>query len=258
MTELFHAHPLSVTALNNYLSCPWKYFYRNLLRIPSVQEKHQIYGTAMHGAVEDLWRTAKDRDIDVQFLLDSYKRHLTQLGVLSESEFQEALGRGMEALRGWFAWRQPKLTNPIIPEFTVHGAELAPGVVLFGKLDTVEILSDTEWIVTDYKTGKQKSRNDIEGKTKSSSGDIKHQLQFYKLLLELYGNIQMQKGVIEFLEPDDSGNYRREEFEIADEEIIELKTTILRVVNEITSLSFWNKTCDDKDCEYCAYRKLLN
>ncbi len=67
----------------------------------------------------------------------------------------------------------------------------------------------------------------------------------------------MQKGIIEFLEPDEKGKYKREEFEISEKEVEELKKTIEKVAEEITSLSFWNKTCNDKDCEYCGYRKLL-
>ena len=97
----------------------------------------------------------------------------------------------------------------------------------------------------------------MEGKTKEENSDMKRQLQFYRLLLELHDGISMQKGIIEFLEPNDSGKYTREEFEISDTEVEELKKTIKRVAQEITSLSFWNTTCDDKDCKYCSYRKLL-
>ena len=257
VSKLFHSHPLSVTALNNYISCPWKYFYRNLLRIPSSPEKHQIYGIAMHGAVEDLWRRALDRDVDKKFLLDSYKRHLGILGILNPKEFKEALKRGTTALSGWFLWARPTINNSVISEFVISGVELKPGIILGGKLDKVEMLTEKKVLVTDYKTGKQKSRNFIEGKTKEKNMDMFRQLQFYKLILGLHDNIEMQKGIIEFLEPSDSGKYSREEFEVSDVDVLELKETIKRIVNEITTLAFWNKVCDDKDCQYCAYRKLI-
>jgi len=257
VTELFRSQALSVSALNNYLNCPWKYFYRNLIRIPSVPEKHQIYGTAMHAAVEDLWKTLKDREVDEKFLLESYKKHLGLLGLLSPQESKEALTRGSQALTGWFKWSEPKISNPVITEFSVRGVELTPNIVLAGKIDKIEVLGEKKYIVTDYKTGKPKSRNDIEGQTKSSNGDIKRQLQFYKLILELHSDIKMERGVIEFLEPDTSDKYKKEEFIIGDNEVTELKQTIKRVAEEITSLSFWNKTCDDKNCQYCGYRKLL-
>jgi DNA helicase-2/ATP-dependent DNA helicase PcrA len=262
LTELFYSHPLSVTALNNYLDCPWKYFYRNLLRIPSAMQKHQIYGTAMHAAVEDMWRAMssrrEDSEIGLEFLQNSFKRQLGLLGILTESEFAEALARGNDALAGWWKWSKPQLKNLVVPEFKISGVIL-PGteIVLSGVLDKIEMVSNKNFIVTDYKTGKPKSRNDILGGTKSSKGDIKRQLQFYKLLLQLHDGTQMQKAVVEFLEPRESGEYSREEFEIADAEVAELTETIKRVADEITSLAFWHQTCDDSACEYCAYRKLL-
>jgi DNA helicase-2/ATP-dependent DNA helicase PcrA len=256
VSDLFASRPLSVTALNNYLDCPWKYFYRNLLRIPAAPARHQIYGIAMHASVEDLWRTMKDRDVDANFLTESYKRNLGLQGILTEKEFEEALARGTEALAGWYAWAQPKLSNPVLTEFRVDGADFE-GILLGGALDKVEVVGGSSAIVTDYKTGKQKSRNHIEGKTKDSKGDMLRQLQFYKLLLELQGKMTMKQGIIEFLEPNDAGNYSREAFEVSDEEVAELKETIRRVVGEIKTLSFWDSTCDDKDCEYCSYRTLL-
>ena len=262
--ELFQSQPLSVTALNNYLSCPWKYFYRNLLRIPSIPQRHQLYGTAMHAAVQDLFTAMKDREVDAKFLTDSYRRHLGNSG-LTKVEFTEAENRGVEALTGWYKWAKASWQFPTISEFSVI-TDL-DGILLSGKLDKVEFITDTQVAITDYKTGKQRSRNEIEGKTRSGDGDIKRQLVFYRLLLDLHDNkkLNMQKGIIEFLEPThstgsgqaDSGNYKKEEFEITDTEVSELTETIKRVASEITSLSFWSQTCSEKDCEYCSYRKLL-
>jgi DNA helicase II / ATP-dependent DNA helicase PcrA len=260
--ELWKSHPLSVTALNNYLECPWKYFYRNLLRIPSVPVRHQLYGTAMHNAVDNLFKSIKTSGGNEKFLLDSYKRHLGNLG-LNLKEEKEYWEKGKKALSGWYKWARPDLAGPVISEFSTTVVLPKSEIVLSGKLDKVEFLSDTKISVTDFKTGRQKSRNDIEGKTKDSKGDMKRQLVFYKLLLDLHESStkqekwDMQNGIIEFLEPDERGKYRREEFEISDKEVDELKETIKKAADEITSLSFWNKTCDVKDCEYCGYRKLL-
>jgi len=264
--ELFQSQPLSVSALNNYLACPWKYFYRNLLRIPSIPLRHQLYGTAMHAAVQDLFTVRKDREVDVGFLLDSYKSHLGKSG-LREIEMKEALERGSLALTGWFKWAHQTWVYPAIPEFSVT-AHLED-ILLSGKLDKVEFLSDERVAVTDYKTGRPKSKKEIE------EGDVKRQLTFYKLLLNLHDptslslrgarEINMQKGIIEFLEPThstssgqaDSGNYKKEEFEINDEETSELIETIKKVADEIINLKFWDQSCSEKTCEYCAYRKLL-
>jgi uncharacterized protein YqeY len=47
-SNLFIKRGLSATGLDNYLSCPWKFFYRNLLSFPDAKNKNQIYGTLMH------------------------------------------------------------------------------------------------------------------------------------------------------------------------------------------------------------------
>lgn len=254
--ELWKSHPLSVSALNNYLECPWKYFYRNLLRIPSVPERHQLYGTAMHNAVDDLFKAIKNRGADEKFLLNSYKRYLGNLG-LSLKEEKEFWQKGKKALSGWFKWAKPGFGRPVISEFATTVS--LGSIVLSGKLDKIEFLSGSGVAVTDFKTGKQRSRNEIEGQTKNSDGNMKRQLVFYKLLLDLHdkGKWHMEKGIIEFLEPDERGKYRKEEFEISDKEVEELKKTIEKAADEITTLSFWSKTCGIKDCEYCGYRKLL-
>ena len=271
--ELWKSHPLSVTALNNYLDCPWKYFYRNLLRIPSIPERYQLYGTAMHGAVDDLYKAKKNREPNESFLLSSYKRRLGNLG-LSQKEEKEYWEKGKKALAGWFKWARPDKEGSVLSEFSTVVSLSAPKggdeILLSGKLDKIAFLEGDKVSVTDFKTGKQRSRNEIEGKTKKEGGDMKRQLVFYKLLLDLHENsgkkseMDMRRGIIEFLEPNPStgsgqaGKYKREEFEIEDGEVDELKKTIAKVANEITTLSFWNKTCDDKNCEYCNYRKLLD
>jgi len=125
----------------------------------------------------------------------------------------------------------------------------------------MEILDDMGHVnVVDYKTGKPKSRGVIEGTTKSSDGDIKRQLAFYHLLLDLYKEGEkfiMVSGDIDFVEPDEKGRYKKERFEITSEDVEELKQLILKVSQEILDLSFWDKFCDDPKCEFCELRKMM-
>ncbi len=258
VSELFHSHPLSVSALNNYLLCPWKYFYVNLLRIPSIQAKHQIYGSAMHHAVEQFWKHIKERGADKEFLLDSYEKSLSSYGVLSNMEYKEALEKGRKYLSIWFDKTNPNITNPVIVEYSIPGVDVFPNISITGKLDKVEWVGDKKVIVTDYKTGKPHTRNYIEGKTQDSNGDMKRQLVFYKILLDLHDNIDMKEGTLEFLQSDEkTEEIKKEIFDITTDEVSELKDTIKKVAEEITTLAFWDKTCDDKTCEYCGFRNLL-
>ena len=78
---------------------------------------------------------------------------------------------------------------------------------------------------------------------------------------------KMVSGELDFIEPLDrarglrpteKGDYKKEKFIITDEDIKELKETIKRVTEEILNLKFWDTRCEEKDCQYCNLRKLLN
>ena len=67
----------------------------------------------------------------------------------------------------------------------------------------------------------------------------------------------MQSGVIDFVEPNDSGKYKREEFEITNDEVENLEQEINKVADEILNLKFWDRKCDNKDCEWCGLRGMI-
>ncbi|MDQ5957779.1 MAG: ATP-dependent helicase UvrD/PcrA [Patescibacteria group bacterium] len=259
IAELFAGQGLSVTALNNYLICPWQYFYRNLIRLPAIPEKHQLYGSAIHGALQDVFARAKDKGLNLEGLLASFERRLKD-APLSHQDFLETLAKGQKALAGWHETYSPNFNFNVLTEFKIKGVLLTSGVKLVGNLDKIEFLESGNNVnVVDYKTGKPKSRNQILGETKEADGNYFRQLVFYQLLLNLFedGKYQMVSGEIDFIEPNSSGKYKKEKFKITGEQVQELKKTIEQVANEILSLSFWNKTCADPKCDYCRLRELM-
>lgn len=263
--ELFARRGLSVTALNNYLNCPWRYFYRNLLRVPEAPSKHQMLGIAVHEALRRFFTMLGDasgkNEPDKAFLLRTFT-HALQQQPLTEEDLAASLERGETALAGYFDTYRTTWHTATKNEFTIAGVLLpirGGEVRLTGKLDKLELFSGGIVDVVDYKTGRQKSRNVIEGKTKGSRGDIKRQLVFYQLLLDRYEDKRytMRDGIIDFVEPDTRGKYRQERFTVMDEEVKELETVITDVASEITSLAFWGNRCDDKTCRYCGLRDML-
>ena len=113
--------------------------------------------------------------------------------------------------------------------------------------------------VVDYKTRKPLSRNQIEGKTKTSDGNYKRQLVFYKILLDKYekGRYQMQIGELDFIEPADNGEYKKESFDITVEDEKLLLSLITQTATAIANLEFWDKKCDDRECQYCGLRDIM-
>ena len=260
LNSLFYQQGLSVTALNNYLKCPWKYFYNNLLRIPEAPNKHLIFGTAVHNALKSFFdKFIKEGDPGKEYLINRFVEFLNSQPI-QEKDHKEALDKGKAALLGYYDHYHKSWSMNMFNEFSIHGIDLGDGIMINGKLDNIISLDSSNNVnVIDYKTGKPKSRNEIEGLTKTSTGDYKRQLVFYNLLLNYYqdGKFNMVAGEINFIEPDSKGNYRKELFDINPEGVAELEKQIKAVVKEILSLSFWDKTCDDPKCEYCKLRKMI-
>ena len=256
--ELFSRYGLSVTALNNYLECPSKYFYTNLIRLPEAPNKHLMFGTATHAALKSFFdRLREGEDAGADFLVNGFLSALNRQPMESH-DFEEAREKGESALRGYWATYHGTWTENVLNEFAVESVEFSPEVRLVGKVDKIEILDAAGSVnVVDYKTGKPKSRNVIQGLTASSDGEYKRQLVFYKLLLDLHGKFKMISGEIDFIEPDDRGKYHKEKFEVTAGEMDELKAIITAVSTEILNLDFWDKICGKKDCKYCALRALM-
>ncbi|MBI5139885.1 MAG: ATP-dependent helicase [Candidatus Vogelbacteria bacterium] len=274
---------LSVTGLNNYLSCPWKYFYRTLLCVPESQSAPLMFGNAVHRTLKSFFDAfAEGKDLNREELVERFKIEIDKEPMI-DKELAGAREIGMKSVGGYYDNYYPNWERNIKNEFPVNvtlpvlGLELR----LTGKLDKIEFLDDGSVRVVDYKTGKTKTRNYIEGKTMEKGfGDYKRQLTFYKLLLDRYDkegrslspsgvsllpHFNMKFGVIDFVEPDlpagrhgGKGRYHREEFEVTPDEVMELEETIRKSVGEILSLSFWDKTCEDKKCEYCKLRMTVS
>ena len=254
--SIFAQEGLSVTGLNNYLECPWKYFYLNLVQIPFTKERPQIYGIAIHNA---LCKIINSKKRSKKLLLQFYADYLKQ-EELSKKDLAEMLEKGSKTLEDYFDAYSQQWNANIICEYAITCVQLSNLVKISGRIDRIETEPNSKNVtITDLKTGKPKSRNVIEGKTKNSTGDFKRQINFYKLLVDGSEKTRWsaKKGVIEFVEPDEKGNFHREEFEFLLEELEELKKQILQVSDEIINLDFWDKRCGEKDCQYCKLREML-
>lgn len=260
LQDLFLEQGLSITHLNNYLRCPWEYFFVNLIRIPKAQSKHQMYGTAVHETLKTFFDKYRvEEDMKKPELLKLFEFNLNKLP-LSPSDFIDTLAKGKKSLGAYFDAYAGSWPRNLLTEFSVKGVHLESaankrdsfGVLLLkGNLDKIEFLNESEVNVVDYKTGKNTKKDKLE--------DYHRQIIFYKLLLDLdeKKKYQMKSGVLDFIEPDDKGKFKKITYEVTDKEVQELIKLIQEKAKEIHNLEFWNKKCDDKECEYCRLSKSL-
>lgn len=281
--DLFLSRGLSPTSLNNYLRCPWQFFYSNLLRLPQTPKLAQIYGTAKHKAFQSFFDLInKNKKIGSNYLVSEFEKSLKKQPI-KENDFKYLLKKGTSSIKDYYNFYKGSFNNTTFNEYKIKGVDFAFGkekIKLTGKLDKIEINpKNRSAIVTDYKTRKPATRNWILGNTKDSTGDYFRQLVFYKLLLDSipsaslgkrpYKKFNMETGVIDFTEPLDfldftrdksargKPEFKKEAFEISNSDVKNLSNLIEKTADEILNLKFWDKGCGKKDCEFCSLRALL-
>lgn len=264
--HLFEARGISATGLNHYLECPWKYFYLDLLRIPQAKNRASMYGIAVHEALHALFdRLRTGETVTQEDFLVLFKRSLEKQPFSSRMS-NDVWEMGRKSLGGYYEYYSSMWHLNTLNEVRIEGVELImaselPPIRLVGRVDKIEMLgSHNDVNVVDYKTSKPKSRNEIEGLTKGSEGGYKRQLTFYKYLFDncVSPKYHMVSGEIDFVEPNDRGIYKKEKFIITPEETAFLHGQLMAMAKEVYDVAFWDRRCDEKECEYCELRNNIN
>lgn len=253
---------LSVTALNSYLRDPQDFIENNLLRVPRAKPGPMAFGTAVHQTLERVYQAYLEtgQRLSEKDLLAEFEKALSK-EVLTETEFGLRLKHGRKILANYYQQTQDEEPDLVEVERLIgYGwskAVLDDDIQLTGKLDRIDWIDRKKKLVRviDYKTGKPRTKGDIEGTTKSVPlsereqnlpesirGPYKRQLIFYKLLADLDPtfNATVAEGVFDFVEPYDknTGRLMPRKFKISKEEVNELKDLIRQVMKEIRGLEF--------------------
>lgn len=256
----------SATSLNNYLTSPWDFIFRNVLRLPEIQPLHMQYGTALHNVLElaTKMHTSKGKlpsTTEMNKYLNNALEHLP----LNDAEFTRLHEQALSELTVYLEHLKSTLPVKTTEEFKLRvmfktGIDALPEIPLTGKFDRLDFDESGKLLrVVDYKTGNPKTRNEIEGKTKNADGNYKRQLVFYILLLSLYDDerYQTNETLLSFVRADSKGRIHEELFTITNEEIESLKLEISRAVQEIVSGEYINIPCDPSQSNYSELKNRL-
>lgn len=243
--QLFLERGLSVTHLNNYLENPLKYFFENLLRRPQPLSLSLMKGNAVHEVLDrvvvnftkkQVWPSETELNLMIKSALKKLPFGVYELRAVHE--------QCLLALSTYLPHLKQNLSKNSRSEFAVRvilkgDSSDLPEIPLTGKIDRVDYDEAGRVIrVYDYKTGKPKSRNEIEGNTQSANANYKRQLVFYAILLELYG-AEMSSDVVfvlSFVEPKGkTGEIVEHSFKVEKDEVEKLKLEVIRVAKAIVS-----------------------
>ena len=258
--QLVKDFSLSVTALNKYLADPESFVTDVLLKVPKAKAAPMVFGSAIHGALEHVFRSVQEtgekppiKEVTSVFIKKFDKE------LIADDERERRIKFGSEILESYYAQEDRFEVQPIYIE-RFFGSGLSKTVLgditLTGRIDRIDWhdISKKTARVVDYKTGRIRSVNDIEGKTVSAGlsereqslpesirGPYKRQLLFYKLLTELDRTFvpTVVEGVFDFIEPNKTnGKQVSHTFALDDSAVNDLKELIKEVMGEIRGLEF--------------------
>jgi len=234
---------LSHLQVDDYFTCPLKYKYIHILRIPVIQHHSVVYGKAIHDAIQIYLREKmKDNIVTLDLILDIFKNSWISEGFLTREHEEMRFKEGQELLKKFYNDENLSKNNPtyIEKEFVF----LIDYNRISGRWDRVDVINNSVSIV-DYKTSKIDDNKKAHKKAKESL-----QLGIYALAYKrIYGVIPNSLELY-FIE---SGTIGRTTFTEDDLRAVEGKITIAS--KGIRTRDF-NPKPSYFACAYCVFKNI--
>ncbi|MDD4980369.1 MAG: UvrD-helicase domain-containing protein [Candidatus Omnitrophica bacterium] len=234
---------LSYYQVDDYLTCPLKYKYVNILRVPIMEHHTVIYGRAMHEAVCNFFQyKISGRDMGLDELLCVFKNSFQPQGFLDEKHQQERLRIGKEALARFYKAEKTRNSKPAYIEksfsFILENNKIA------GRFDRVD-MEEGKAVIIDFKTSEITKQAEADKRTKESL-----QLDLYALAYKNINGELPKRVELHFLESGLIG--AKAVNEETPEKIIEK----IREVSEGIRKQDFSATPAYMACTYCAYNQV--
>jgi DNA helicase-2/ATP-dependent DNA helicase PcrA len=135
---------LSFSAIDDYLTCPARYRYGHVLRVPTTPHHAMVYGAALHAAVSEFHRRHRRGDVmSEEELAAAFERAWSNEGFLSREHEEARLANGRATLR---RFREAALADGAgIPAYVEREFSfLLDGDRIFGRWDRIDIEAQPE------------------------------------------------------------------------------------------------------------------
>jgi DNA helicase-2/ATP-dependent DNA helicase PcrA len=262
--QLLANFKMNVTALNNYLECPIKFYYNNLVRIPAAVSESAQFGSSMHDALNFYYNKMMEQDRvypPKEVLISRFQWHIHyNREVFSPESLTRFTDYGSQCLSDlydtFFAHTGDEFVRTEVPMEAVVNA-----IPLKGFADKVQYWGN-EVLITDFKTGSLEKSNrrwefaEPGHPQKPHGGNYWRQAVFYKILFDRQRGKNKELRGVEFLfiEPNDKKEFDRKKVPITpghEEVVLEQINTAWE---KIQAHDFY-KGCGKPECHWCNFVK---
>ena len=151
---------LSASAIETYDTCPQKFMFSHYLKIPTGPQPALTFGNVMHQCARRYFELRRQGPVH----FEQIQAHFEQIwkGAGFEDDYQEQAYKkaGLEQLRVFVSRHETVTTLPIAAE--AHFSLDLGDVVLEGRIDQINPLTDHSVELVDYKTGRPPSQKDAD------------------------------------------------------------------------------------------------
>lgn len=233
---------LSRQQIDDYDTCPQKYYLAHIIRIPLLENQFLMYGTAIHAALNNHFtRKALAKTLTLEELINDFKTAFRNVGFITRQHEELRFSEGIETLTRFF---QQDSLDTRIPHGIETSFEFLEGKIkVNGRYDLVYKDND-EFEICDFKTSNVKDQKDANRRIKTST-----QMQMYALSwFRQYGIIP--KTTLYFIESGLKG-----EATFSEKELEKTTATIESVAEGILAQSYDAKP-ELRACQQCAYSQI--
>jgi DNA helicase-2/ATP-dependent DNA helicase PcrA len=238
---------LSHRQVDDYQTCPLKYRYVHVLRVPIRRHHTVVYGETLHRVVEHyLRRRAAGLYTSLEDLLDTYEREWRNEGFLSQAHEEARRAAGREAIRRFWHEEEAAGARPtfVEREFSLTLPNAGGPLRIRGRWDRVDE-AERGAVIVDYKSSDVREAERADVRAADSL-----QLRIYALVWrELNGRLPARVE-LRFLESGVVGRH------VPTDEDAEGALTAIRTAAAGIRARRFAATPSYQVCRYCAYRQI--
>ncbi|HSZ86897.1 MAG TPA: ATP-dependent DNA helicase, partial [Puia sp.] len=244
INQILKKYSLSVTHLSNYLYCPLKFYYQNLIKVPAAKNENMMFGSAVHFALQRLFEKMKQNGNvfpTKEILLEDFNWYMQKnRDAFTPEEFERRTIYGEKILPDYYETHINYWNKIVLIERNIRNVSL-DNIPLNGKLDKLEF-TGKQVNVVDYKTGKfenAKKKLLPPNDNDPNGGDYWRQAVFYKILIDNDRSIDWEvvSTIFEFVEPIND-EYKVEKLIITPEDITTVSHQVKTVWQKIQDKEF--------------------
>jgi len=237
--------PISFRQVDDYMTCPYKYRYIHILRVPVLRDHRVAYGAALHEAVQEFnRRKARRQPVTADDLIAHFERAWVNEGFLSREHEDQRMEAGRQALRRFFDYQEGSGTVPTFVEREFRFP--VGGTLLRGRWDRVDIRG-AEVVIIDFKSTDVRTADDADRRARDSE-----QLAIYALAYkEVFGRLP-DRVELHFLgQQVVIGSARKD-----DGDLDKVREMILKAAQGIRAQQFIATPDPYRACPYCAFNQI--